>query len=153
MAFQRRHGEGLQPLHFHRNNRLQPGREGVAEPGSVPPAPTALGGFIYTEDFFSLELRFPLEPFYLLSEKEAVGIREQKLDWSSALAFSPSPAVPALCVLSRSVVSNSLRPMDYLACRPPLFIGFSGQKYWSGLPFPSPGDLPDPGMEPGDKES
>ena len=26
---------------------------------------------------------------------------------------------------------------------------FSGQEYWSGLPFPSPGDLPDPGIEPG----
>ena len=28
-------------------------------------------------------------------------------------------------------------------------MGFSRQKYWSGLPFPSPGDLPDPGIEPG----
>ena len=28
-------------------------------------------------------------------------------------------------------------------------MGFSRQKYWSGLPFPSPGDLPDPGTEPG----
>ena len=28
-------------------------------------------------------------------------------------------------------------------------MGFSRQEYWSGLPFPSPGDLPDPGMEPG----
>ena len=28
-------------------------------------------------------------------------------------------------------------------------MGFSGQEYWSGLPFPSPGDLPDPGVEPG----
>ena len=27
-------------------------------------------------------------------------------------------------------------------------MGFSGQEYWSGLPFPSPGDLPDPGIEP-----
>ena len=27
--------------------------------------------------------------------------------------------------------------------------GFSRQEYWSGLPFPSPGDLPDPGIEPG----
>ena len=27
-------------------------------------------------------------------------------------------------------------------------VGFSKQEYWSGLPFPSPGDLPDPGMEP-----
>ena len=31
----------------------------------------------------------------------------------------------------------------------PLCIGFSRQEYWSGLPFPSPGDLPDPGIKPG----
>ena len=30
----------------------------------------------------------------------------------------------------------------------PQFMGFSRQEYWSGLPFPSPGDLPDPGIEP-----
>ena len=30
----------------------------------------------------------------------------------------------------------------------PLSVGFSRQEYWSGLPFPSPGDLPDPGIEP-----
>ena len=29
-----------------------------------------------------------------------------------------------------------------------LSIGFSRQEYWSGLPFPSPGDLPDPGIKP-----
>ena len=28
-------------------------------------------------------------------------------------------------------------------------MGFSRQEYWSGLPFPSPGDLPDPGIKPG----
>ena len=27
-------------------------------------------------------------------------------------------------------------------------MGFSRQEYWSGLPFPPPGDLPDPGIEP-----
>ena len=31
----------------------------------------------------------------------------------------------------------------------PLSLEFSRQEYWSGLPFPSPGDLPDPGTEPG----
>ena len=31
----------------------------------------------------------------------------------------------------------------------PLSLGFSRQEYWSGLPFPSPGDLPNPGIEPG----
>ena len=30
----------------------------------------------------------------------------------------------------------------------PLSIRFPRQEYWSGLPFPSPGDLPDPGIEP-----
>ena len=31
----------------------------------------------------------------------------------------------------------------------PLFMGLSRQEYWSGLAFPSPGDLPNPGIEPG----
>ena len=31
----------------------------------------------------------------------------------------------------------------------PPSLGFSRQEHWSGLPFPSPGDLPDPGIEPG----
>ena len=34
-----------------------------------------------------------------------------------------------------------------VAFQPPLSMEFSRQEYWSGLPFPSPGDLPDPGME------
>ena len=35
-----------------------------------------------------------------------------------------------------------------IACQAPLSMGFSRQEYWSGLPFPSPGDLPNPGTEP-----
>ena len=35
-----------------------------------------------------------------------------------------------------------------VACQAPLSMGFSRREYWSGLPFPSPGDLPDPGIEP-----
>ena len=35
-----------------------------------------------------------------------------------------------------------------IACQAPLSMGFSRQQYWSGLPFPSPRDLPDPGIEP-----
>ena len=38
-------------------------------------------------------------------------------------------------------------PMDYIAHQAPLPMRFSRQEYWSGLPFPSPGDLPDPGIE------
>ena len=36
-----------------------------------------------------------------------------------------------------------------VAHQAPLSMGFSRQEYWSGLPFPSPGDLPNPMMEPG----
>ena len=36
-----------------------------------------------------------------------------------------------------------------LAYQASLSMGFSRQEYWSGLPFPSPGDLPNPGIKPG----
>ena len=36
-----------------------------------------------------------------------------------------------------------------VACQAPLSMGFCRREYWSRLPFPSPGDLPDPGINPG----
>ena len=36
-----------------------------------------------------------------------------------------------------------------VAHQAPLSLGSSGQEYWRGSPFPSPGDLPDPGIKPG----
>ena len=50
---------------------------------------------------------------------------------------------------SRSVVSDSFATPWTVACQALLSMGFSRQEYWSGLPFPSPGDLPDSGIEPG----
>ena len=38
--------------------------------------------------------------------------------------------------------------MDCIALQAPLSMGFPSKKYWSGLPFPSSGDLPNPGIEP-----
>ena len=43
---------------------------------------------------------------------------------------------------SRSVMSDCLQPHGLLS------MGFPREEYWNGLPFTSPGDLPDPGMEP-----
>ena len=46
-------------------------------------------------------------------------------------------------------MSNSLQPHGLtIAYQAPPSMGFSRQEYWGGLPFPSPGDLPDPGIEP-----
>ena len=42
----------------------------------------------------------------------------------------------------------SLATPQNVACHVPLTMGFPRQEYSSGLPFPSPGDLPDPGIEP-----
>ena len=43
-------------------------------------------------------------------------------------------------------MSDSAIPWT-IACQAPLPLGFPRQEYWTGLPFPSPGDLPDPGIE------
>ena len=42
---------------------------------------------------------------------------------------------------------TSVTPLT-VACQVLLFIEFSRQKYWSKMPFPTPGNLPDPGIEP-----
>ena len=39
--------------------------------------------------------------------------------------------------------------LQTIAHQAPLSMGFPGKQYWSGLLFPFPGDLPDPGIEPG----
>ena len=49
-----------------------------------------------------------------------------------------------VCALSCPTLCDSMT----VARQAPLSMGFSRQKYWSGLLFPSPGDLPDPGIEP-----
>ena len=57
----------------------------------------------------------------------------------------------AQCVsacLVTSVESDSVT-LWTVALQPPLCMGFSRQEYWNGLPFPSPGDLPNPGTKPG----
>ena len=71
--------------------------------------------------------------------------RTLTLSFLSILAFSSE--LYLLCWLF--VVPQSRDPMD---CSPPGSSvhgdGFSRQEYWSGLPCPPPGDLPNPGMEP-----
>ena len=55
----------------------------------------------------------------------------------------------ALCMHACSVMFDSVTPTDLcsIALQSPLSMEFSGQEYWSGLPFPTPEDLPDPEIE------
>ena len=65
-------------------------------------------------------------------------------------SFSPETRFEFLSVIiSQSVVSNSLRPHGVQPTRLLCPWDSPGQEYWSELPFPSPEDLPDPGIEPG----
>ena len=47
-----------------------------------------------------------------------------------------------------SIMSDSFATPWTVPCQAPLFMGFSRQKYWSRLPRPPPGDLPNPGIKP-----
>ena len=53
------------------------------------------------------------------------------------------------CVLSHFSFVGLFMTLDWtVVCQAPLSAGFSRQKYWSGLPHPTPGDLPSPVIEP-----
>ena len=66
------------------------------------------------------------------------------------LQSSPSPA--AVCMLSCSVVSDSVTPWT-VAHHVLLSMEFSRQEYWSGVPFSASGGLPNPGIKPTSLES
>ena len=56
-----------------------------------------------------------------------------------------------LCLIAQ--LSPTLCDPMHCASQAPLFMEFSRQEYWSGLPRPLPGDLPDPGIEPASLDS
>ena len=64
--------------------------------------------------------------------------------WSSTQRDFPPP--PLLCVLVAQSYPTLCDPWTE-AHQAPLSMGFFRQEYWSGLPFPSPGDLPNPGIK------
>ena len=51
------------------------------------------------------------------------------------------------CLVTQSCLTLC-NPVDCITCQAPLSMGFSRQEYWKGLPFPSPGNLLDPGIKP-----
>ena len=79
-----------------------------------------------------------------------LGLNSARLNRNQISLFCPHSQVLSKgsekSCLTRSVIPNSLR---LHGLQTPLSMGFSRQGYWSGLPFPSPEYLPDPGIEPG----
>ena len=73
---------------------------------------------------------------------------QRKLKWQEELLVSPGVlrASTVFGTFAAAVLVESLSRVR-LFCEP-LSMGFPMQEYWSGLPFPSPEDLPDPGIKP-----
>ena len=67
-----------------------------------------------------------------------IGIREKS---------SKGEKVPVVCAKFLQSYPTLCNPWT-IACQAPLSMKFSRQEYWSGLPSPFPGDLPNPGIEP-----
>ena len=69
------------------------------------------------------------------------------------LVWKNTLMIQCACVLSRSIVSNSLGPRGRYSARLLCPWNFPSKKHWSGLPFRTPGDLLNPGIEQTSPES
>ena len=79
----------------------------------------------------------------------AAGKVDLSVAWKGVLTTEPDPHLfSKMKVKSLSRIRLFGTPWT-VAYQAPPSMGFSRQECWSGLPFPSPGDLPDPGIEPG----
>ena len=83
----------------------------------------------------------------LLGGRSAAAVSKQKT--SKAQLFKvPHPQIPVSVCVSRLIVSDFLWPHWTVARQAPVSMEFSRQEYWSGLPFPTLEDLPNPGIKP-----
>ena len=85
---------------------------------------------------------------------QSMGLQRVGHNWVTSLSFTldicPGVWLPdhcCCCCLVAKLCPTVVIPWT-VAHQAPLSMGFSRQEYWSGLPCPSRGDLPDPGMEP-----
>ena len=92
----------------------------------------------------TLHMRWPKYWSFSLSiipSKEIPGLISFRKDWLDLLAVQERKKESEVAQLCPTLYD----PMDSSLHQAPPSIGFSRQKYWSGLPFPFPGDLPDQG--------
>ena len=73
------------------------------------------------------------------------GIQQKVRNWRVLINQADNRG--QMCVLSCFTHVQLFAILWTVACQSPLSVGFSRKVYWSGLPFPSPGDLSDPGIE------
>ena len=75
------------------------------------------------------------------------------LSASNALSLQSVLYTADACMLSHFSCDQLFVTLWTVSCQAPLFIGFSRQEHWSGLPCAPPGNLPNPGIEPMSSEA
>ena len=93
---------------------------------------------------------YPINFYYLVMDW--ITSPSKFIYWSlipNAIIFGDKDIKKLLLLFSHSVVSDSFMTLWTIDHQAPLTMGFPRQEYRSGLPFPSPEDLPDPGIKPG----
>ena len=125
------------------------GNDRVSRSGRVSwDDPQSLLGFLSIWDFCQL---FSMDSLYLTMGEGIYDFQKVILGLQSSLQlfhnFQNLHFYSTFLSVSCSVVSDSATPQT-VAHQAPQSMGFSRQEYWSGLPCPSPRDLPDPGIEP-----
>ena len=81
-------------------------------------------------------------------EKFSLKEMQTEIMWSPCMhKYTHTYICVCVCVLVTQSCLTLCDPWT-VTCQAPVSTGFPRQKYWSGLPFPTPGDLPNPGIEP-----
>ena len=111
-------------------------------PSDPPMAWLLAKTWVRSSDFQLHQLQSHLLRGHLIAEVISVATMR------SLPSLHPIYKVFCACVLSRFSPVQLCETLWTVAHQAPLSRGFSRQEYWSGLPFPPPGDLPDPGIEP-----
>ena len=122
---------------------------GTGEPGELP----FMGSHRVGHDWGDLAAaaakdgkRVDLMLCVLITNNEAEGENFWKwwIDFWPGLWWQFHGYIVVCCLVTKLCLTL----YDFIAHQAPLSMGFPRQEYWSGLPFPSAGDLPDPGIEP-----
>ena len=112
--------------------------------------------FLFSEDSKKTDFIWPKEPLIVYKVRKVLlpswlwcdFKRLFKISLSKYFSVDVEHIRRSVCCCLVTVVSNSFLIPWTIAQQTSLSMGFHRQEYWSGLPFPSPGDLPDPGTEP-----
>ena len=113
------------------------------------PKGSSVYGFSRQEHWSGLP--FPIPGYLPNTGIEPASPPWQAVSWIAGRFFTVEPPAKPIVKVKVLFTQSCLTLCDPMDCSPPGFsaMGFSSQEYWNGLPFPSPGVRPNPGIKPG----